>query len=156
HAEAVADAISEQSLDVGAGLASSLLSGFEEGVVLGDGAVIVDAQDRPRQVGVVGLRAAEGVIGPGGLPGTHCQVLQLAAPANVTDQDQEFGLPSVIVPVAVAGALPVAVAAPGLEYHDTTVMVAADRLPGRVGLEGAQPDQILLECQLGAVPYKTV
>src|SRR5262249_18743940 len=63
HAEAVADAVGKDVLDVRRDLAADLLSDLEEGVVLGGGPVVAEPQDHPGEMSVVRLRTTELVIG---------------------------------------------------------------------------------------------
>jgi hypothetical protein len=86
-------------------------------------------------VGVVGLRAAELVVGHTGPEGAVAEVLQLAAAAPVADQDVE---------------LPV-----GTERDHPAVVVAALGLPD-VLLQRADPDELLRERQRGTVPDEPV
>ena len=87
HAEAVAQAVGEDLLDVRADLAADRRAGGEERIVRGRRAVVVQPQDHAGQVRVVRLRAAELIVRhASGPPGPSTQVLQLAAPAVVADR----------------------------------------------------------------------
>ena len=65
HAEAVAEAVREDLLHVGADLAADRRAGGEERVVGRRRAVVVEPQDDAGEMRVVGLRAAELVVGDG-------------------------------------------------------------------------------------------
>ena len=70
HAEAVAVAVREHLLDVGADLAAHRGARREERVVGRRGAVVVEPQDDAGEVGVVGGRPAERVVDEGRVSGT--------------------------------------------------------------------------------------
>ena len=92
HPEAVADPVGEEALDVGADLAADGGAGCEERVVARGRAVLVQAQDGSRQVGVVGLRATERVVRHAGPEGPVHQVLHLPATPHVAHQDVELAV----------------------------------------------------------------
>ena len=120
--------VGEDLLDVGADLAADRCAGGEERVVGGRGAVVVEPQDDAGEVGVVRLWAAELVVGHGrpGAGGRRAarQVLQLAAPADVADEDVQLAVMA--------------------EADDPAVVVAALGLAG-ILLDRPQPDQVLVE-----------
>ena len=66
HPKAVADGVGEDLLDVGSHFPAHGRPGGEERVVGGHGAIVVEPDDHPGEVGVVGLRAAELVVWDGG------------------------------------------------------------------------------------------
>ena len=85
HAERVADAVGEQLLDVRADLAAHRRAGREERVVGGRRAVVVQAHDHARAVGVIGRRSAELIVRDARAERPVDQVLRLAAAAGVAD-----------------------------------------------------------------------
>ena len=82
-------------------------------------------------MGVIGLRAAELVIGLTGSERSIDQVLQLAAPTHVADHDVELAV--------------------GSERDHTAIVVAAFWLI-RVLLQGTDLDQVPIVRQRGSVP----
>src|SRR5205814_1192368 len=130
-------AVGEYLLDVAADVAAHLFAGFEEGIVGRSGAVGVEAEDDAGEVCGVGLRAAELIIGLAGAEGAVGEILKLPAAALIADLDIKF---SIVAEGDLAG-----------------VVVAAHGL-ARIGLERAEHDDVLVECErlLGRIPEVTI
>ena len=136
HAEAVADPVGEDLLEVRAHLSAHRRPVREERVVRGRRPVVVEAQDHAGQVRVVRLRAAELVVGLPRPERAVLEVLHLAAPAVVAHLDVELAVLA--------------------EPDDPAVVVAARRGIGGVVLEDTQLDQVEIEGEGGSVPEEAV
>jgi hypothetical protein len=134
HPEAVADAVSEDLLHVRAGRAAQRRAGGEEGVVGRRAAIIVQAKDDAGEVRVARLRTTELIIGVSGRP-TLRQVLHLPTATVVADDDVQLPIRT--------------------ETQDSAVVITTLRL-SRIGLEGAQLDEIALERQRRSIPHEAV
>src|SRR5688572_6167843 len=151
HSEAVAHAIREDLLDIGADLAPNIRARDKERVVRRRRPVVVEPENDTGKVRVVGFGPAELIVGdrraePGqGWP--RWQVLQLPAPADVAEDHVKLSV--------------------WPETNDATVMVSSRRLfavalirrlRGGIVLKRAQLDQVAVESERGgrAVPDESV
>src|SRR5207249_5546758 len=94
-----------------------------------------EPQDDPREMRIVWCRPAELIIGYPRAKRAVGEVLQLPTPAIIPYEDIELAVRA--------------------ELDHAAIVVAAEGL-SRVRLEGAQPDQVAVERERGAIPHKAV
>ena len=132
--------VREDLLDVRADLTGDACAGGEERVIRRRGPVRIQPENDSGEVRVIRLRAAKLIVGLSRPERSVGQVLQLAAPADVADEDVELAI--------------------GSKCQHAAIMVPSAggwcRLRGKRRLERAQHDQIPIERQRRSIPVVPV